>query len=406
MTRREKLEADAKALGMSLDYEPVKLIDNIFACGEEEWIKSMAKGIGSSATAVAMGRTKYKTPAELVLEKVTGKGLPISDDPTTQYRLSSGHHQETALLKWYANVIGYEVALVDPLNPSTSEVKDVSEITDEEWAMWEGKGVVCVDHARYGHPLYPFLFTDPDAVCYPPSRERYALEFKTGDSREFKFKWKTGIYPDGMVGNPGYIEQAREHMAVLNVNRCDVVAGCDFNADNNVVVTVYRDMAKEKDLIDACAKVWKNVETGIIPEFTTLSDTSYANVATMLTPENLSEEDFVVSEEYRDTIEEIFSLKEQKKELMDKCNSIEERINALNVSLISALEGHAHATMPSMIEGKTIYFELGSVSRKTFNKDKLKLEDPETFARYSEVKVTDEKKLTIKEKKTVKAKKR
>ena len=47
MTRREKLEADAKALGMSLDYEPVKLIDNIFACGEEEWIKSMANGIGS-----------------------------------------------------------------------------------------------------------------------------------------------------------------------------------------------------------------------------------------------------------------------------------------------------------------------------------------------------------------------
>ena len=126
----------------------------------------------------------------------------------------------------------------------------------------------------------------------------------------------------------------------------------------------------------------------------------------MLTPENLSDEDFVVSEEYRDTIEEIFSLKDQKQELMDKCKSIEERINALNVSLISALEGHAHATMPSMIEGKTIYFELGSVSRKTFNKDKLKLEDPETFARYEEVKVTDEKKLTIKEKKTVKPKKK
>ena len=367
MTRREKLEAEAKALGMRLDYEPVVLIKNIFECGEKEWIKSMANGIGSSSTAVAMGRSKYKTPAELVLEKVTGKGLPMPDDPATQYRLASGHHQETALLKWYANVIGYEVALVDPENPSTSEVKDVSEITEEEWKAWEGKGVVCVDHARYGHPLYPWIFTDPDGVCYPPSRKRYAIEFKTADSREFKFQWKSGIYPEGQVGNPGYIEQARKHMATLNVDRCDIVAACDFNADNNVVVTVYRDMAAEKTLIEAEQKVWKQVESGIIPEFTTLTDKSYANIATMLTPDNLSEDAYVVEEKYRSVVEEIFQLKEEKKELMKKCESIDERVNALNVSLISAMEGHAHATMPSLKEGKEIYFELGAVSRKSFN---------------------------------------
>ena len=406
MKRREQLEKQAKALDMDLNYEQKVLIPNIFECGETEWIKSMKNGIGSSSAAVALGRSQYKTPSEIVLEKVTGKGLPMDDDPVTQYRLDSGHQQEAAILKWYANTIGYEIALVDPENPSTSEVKDVSEITEEEWAAWEGKGVVCVDHARYAHPLYPWIFTDPDGICYPPNRaKKYCIECKTGDSREFAFKWKTGIYPDGKVGNPGYVCQARHHMAVLNVDRCDVVAACDFNAANIVVVTIYRDMEEEKKLIEGETKIWKSVEAGEIPEFSSLSDDSYSNVATMLSPDRLSEEEYELSEEYRDTIEEIFKLQGEKKDLQARIKALDERVNALNVSIIPAMEGHAHATMPSCFEGKTIYLELGNVSRKTFNKDKLKLENPEIFYLYEEVKELPEKKLSIKEKKTVKKKK-
>lgn len=414
MTKKQ-LEEKACALGLNLNYKPNVLIPNIFDCGEAEWIKSMKEGIGSSSAAVAMGRCRYKTPSEIVIEKILGNGFFDDDieedgegdgycDPAKQYRLDSGHQQETALLKWYANMLGYEIALTDPNNPSTSDIKDVSEITDEEWKEWEGKGVVCVDHARYGHPEYPFMFTDPDGVCYPPSRERYCIEFKTADSREFSFKWKTGVYPNAKVGNPGYIYQARHHMAVLNVNRCDIVAACDFNSLNNVVVTVYRDMEEEKKLIDKESEVWDQVKKGIVPTFTMLSNRSYSNIATLLTPNSLDEEEFALSEGCRPTVSEIFTLKEEKKELQERIKEIDERVNALNASIIPFMDGHAHANMPSLIEGKTIYFDLGSSSRKSFNKDKLRLEMPEVYEQYEEIKVSPDKKLTIKEKKTVKKK--
>jgi len=400
---REELCLEAKELGLDLSYMPKVVIPNIFKIGEEEWKATMRNGIGSSGAAAALGKNPYKTAAEVVLEKAWGKSMPIGSDANTQYRLDSGHMQEEPLLKWYARQLGYEVALIDPNNPSTSGIKDVSEITIEEWEKWEGKGVIAVNHARYCHPNYPFIFTDMDGVCYPPNREMYVIECKTADSKEFKWKWHSGVWGESnvSVGNLGYIDQARQHMCVANVDRCDIVAGCDFNGENNVVVTIYRNMAEEKKLIDGEAKIWEQVEKGITPTFTTISNRSYENVAYIITPEELSEEPITLAGLYKDTVDEILQLENQIKELEEEITKKEERINANKLALIQAMEGHSLATCQSDRDGYEVKLEISQRTTTTIDSKKFRLEEPELASMYSKTTVGD-KKLSVKE---VKAKK-
>lgn len=401
---REELAMDAKALGMDLSYMPEILVENIFKMGQKDWELSMKNGIGSSSACAAIGKSPYKTAAEVALEKAYGKVKPLPDDPETQYRLNSGHMQEVPLLKWYAACLGYVVALTDPENPATSDIKDVTEITQKEWDAWEGKGVVCVDHARYRHPQYPFMFIDMDGVCFTPEREMYVLECKTADAGEFKWNWKSGVWGDGKasVGNLGYIDQARQHMCVSNSDRVDIIAACDFNANNNVIVTIYRDMAEEKKLIDAECKLWNQVETGEIPSFTMLSDRSYDNIAYIITPEVLSDEPIAVDEKYRSVIGEIMKLQKENDDLKASMDKNDERVNTLKIDLLQYMGSHALAIMPS-VDGYEYRLEIKSRVTNTFDSKRFKLEHPDIAAGYNKTTVGD-KKLSIKESKIKKAK--
>ena len=400
---RKELELEAKALGMDLSYMPEVVVPNIFLMGEDDWKESMKSGIGSSGAAAAVGKSPYKTQAEVALEKAYGKTKPIADDPDTAYRLNSGHMQEVPLLKWYAASLGYVVALTDPRNPSTSDIKDITEITQEEWKAWEGKGVVCVDHARYRHPYYPFMFVDMDGVCFTPEREMYVLECKTADSKEFKWKWNSGVWPNASVGNSGYIDQARQHMCVSNADRCDIIAACSFNAADNVIVTIYRDMAEEKALIESEASLWKKVEDGIIPNFTMLSDRSYENVSYIMMPQELDETPMTLPEANRSIVKEIFELDAQIKAKESEIEEKENRINALKVSLLSNMAGHSIATMAGFNDGYEIKLEIKSRSTTTIDSKRFKLEEPELASKYMKTSVSDPK-LSVKETK-IKAKK-
>lgn len=379
---REELCEEAKLLGLDLDYLPEVAIENIFVDGEKAWQESMKEGIGSSSAAAAVGKSKYKTAAEIALEKMFGKSLPISDDPDTQYRLNSGHMQEVPLLKWYAARLGYVVALSDPRNPSTSDIKDVSDITQKEWDEWAGFGVVCVDHARYRHPKYPFMFTDMDGICFTPSREKYVLECKTADAADYDWNWKGGIWPEASVGNLGYIDQARQHMAVSNTLRCDIIASCGFNAAKNVVITVYRDMNEEKKLIETEKKLWEAKEDGTIPSFTTLTKRSYENVVHIIAPEELKPEPIRLSEGCRDVVREILSLQESIENDKKVIDEKEERINALHVQILMQMDGHTFASMPADEPEKEVVFEFKSKKTTTFNRKKYELEHPEEAASY------------------------
>ena len=400
---RKELETEAQALGMDLSYFPEVVIPNIFKIGEEEWQKTMKDGIGSSGAAAAIGKSPYKTPLEVALEKSYGKSKPIGSDPDTEYRLSSGHHQEVPLLKWYAASLGYVVALTDPRNPSTSDIKDVTEITKEEWNEWKGRGIVCVDHARYRHPDYPFMFTDMDGVCFTPEGEMYVLECKTADSKDFKWKWNSGVWPNASVGNSGYIDQARQHMCVANADRCDIIAACGFNAADNVIVTIYRDMKEEKNLIDKEAELWKKVEDGVVPSFTTLSDRSYENVSYIITPESLDETPLQIPEANRSIIKEIFELDAEIKSKEAEIEERENRINALKASLITQMQGHSLGIMAGFNDGYEVKLELKSRTTTTIDSKRFKLEEPEIAERFLKT-TTGDPKLTVKETK-IKAKK-
>ena len=394
---REELVKDAAILGLTLDYEPEIVIPNIFKCGENFWHESMNDGIGSSSASVAIGKSMYKSKEELALEKIYRKSKPIDTDERVKYRLDSGHMQESALLKWYANILGYEVALVDSNNPSTSEIKDISEITAEEWKSWDGKGIICVDHARYRHPLYPYMFTDMDAICILPSREQYVLECKTTDTRDYDWNWKSGVWPNARVGNPGYIDQARHHMAVSNMDRCDIIVACDFNADHNNIITVYRDIDEEKKLIDEEGKLWNDyILNGNAPEFTHLKDNSFENICYTIIPEHVKKEEVTIPEGERETISEIFSLEAESKSLKEEAKRIDERINALKVNLIPILNGCEEGRMEGYTKGCEIVVSIKPSIRETFDSKRFKIENPELALKYIKVSESSPK-ITVKE---------
>ena len=390
---RAELELEAQAIGLDLSYMPEPVILNIFECGEEKWQKSMSEGIGSSGASAAVGKSPYKTATEVAMEKSYGRSKPIADgDPDKQFMLDSGHQMEVAILKWYAAKIGYVCALTDPSNPSTSDILDVSEITPEMWDAWEGKGVVCVDHARYAHPNYPFMFTDMDGVVYPPNRsDMWVAECKTSsaETKDFKWNWRSGVWgePNVTIGNLGYIDQARHHMCVANADRCDIICANGFNAANIAVITVYRDMEEEKKLIEAEGKLWEQVEEGEIPSFTTISDRSYENIAYILTPpeEERVPEPIVLPESNRAIVNEVFSLQSEIDQLKGEITRKQERMNALYVSLIKEMGEHSIATMPSATEGKEIRLELKATYSTRLDEDKFKLTDPEGYKEYDKL---------------------
>ena len=392
---RAELEKDAMALGLSLSYMPEPVITNIFSVGEEEWQKTMREGIGSSGAAAAIGKSQYKTATEVALEKAYGKSKPIGTTPDKQFMLDCGHQMEVAILKWYAASLGYVVALSDPRNPSTSDIKDVTEITEKEWTEWEGQGIVCVDHARYRHPEFPFMFTDMDGVIFTPEREMYVAECKTNSSSEseYKWNWRSGVWgePNVSVGNIGYIDQARHHMAVANADRCDIIVANGFNASNIVIVTVFRDMQEEKKLIDSEAALWKLVEDGKVPSFTTISDRTYENISYIIAPEDTREDAITFPEANRSIIKEIFQLESEIDDIEKKINSREERINALKVELIKNMGDHTLAVMPGFSEGKEIKLEIKRRQTTTFDRKRFELENPDKASAYLKTSIGDPK---------------
>lgn len=377
---REELEIEAQKVGLTLSYTPVVVIPDIMELGEKNWQETMKEGIGSSGAAAAIGKSPYKTAVETALEKIYGCSKPIGTDPDAQYRLDSGHMQETPLLKWYARKLGYEIALVDPSNPSTSEIQDISKIPQEtlERLRREGKGMVCVDRARYAHPDYPFLFTDMDGVCIKPDGEVYVLECKTAKADEYKWNWHSGVWgmPMTSVGNPGYIDQARQHMAVSNSLRCDIIANCGFTADSIVVVTVFRDMEEERKLIDGEEKLWNDVINKRVPVFTSLSDRSYENVEYILTKEKENEELWEMNGESAPAVTELLETTQKiegYKALMEK---EEERANALKAKILSLMGDHQNAIYRKPEMGEEILFSVSSRKTTTFNRKKYEMEHP------------------------------
>ena len=425
-----KIVEQLAPLGLDTKYLAYKPVirpgeENIFAMGQEAWEKSMIGSFGSSSAGSVLGESKYKTKDELVMEKAGLLGSGFPQDLTTRYLTGFGHMLEEIGVKVYAWQMGYEVALTDERNPATSTVKDWSEVTEEELEAYkaDGKSFVCTDHARYRHPEHENIHTDMDAIAVHPDGTWHVIEVKTASTDGFEFEWHEGVWNwneveratdwrSAKVKNPGYVAQAAHHMMVTNTDRCDIVALCDNNINRVCIIRVDRNLAYEKKLLEATQDAIQKMEElklkGYEVDFKKLRDSSLENLSTMIINDTVDEakkddRSFILPEEARALVNEYLEYSFEKKELAKMEKEIAEKQNAILVNLIPFMEGYSFASMPSEIEGKTIYLETKDVTKTSFDKKKLALDEPEIFAKYSSEVLTGAKKLTIKEKKTMKA---
>ena len=237
----EYIEITAEELEKMADgYIPYVVSDHLEQDDHEKWLLQRRNGIGGSDAGAIIGADKYSTSSYKAVSKLRPADIPdMPVDAQKQYTFDIGHAVEAPILLYYMRITGYRIF---------------------------------VDRRTFQHPKYPFMFVDTDCFALTSNGELIGIECKSFGEMA-KAKWKGGVYgvanQDGsipMVGNEGYIWQTRHSMAIMNLNRWDIVANyLDNNTSNYCIVTVYRDFEEEARLINAEMKFYESIRKGIIP---------------------------------------------------------------------------------------------------------------------------------------------
>lgn len=194
------------------------------APGSKEWHQERMSGIGASECAAALGLSKWKTPLDVYLAKIT-PDTPRPDTPATR----RGRMMEDVVLNYYEE----DVAPVERSLPR----------------------VVSKEH--------PFMFASLDARRKDDLRP---VEAKT-----------VGIHGLPLWGEPGtdevpedYLFQVMHQMIVVRAMVCDLAA---LKADDNFhVYTIEHDPELAGLIVEGLAEFWRRVENREPPEPTCVED--------------------------------------------------------------------------------------------------------------------------------------
>ena len=327
-----------KAEELDLNYQPEIVIPDIEALTNEEWLESRMEGIGGSDAGAILGLNKYTTAYQICRSKLGFTG-EAERTPEDQYTLDYGHANEKPILDYYARKTGFEVF---------------------------------TDRAQYRHPLYPFMLADCDGFARTPEGELIGLELKTYNFR-LQSQWHSGVFgKDGIIKNPEYAAQVAHYMAVMNLNRYDLLAQCGNQADDLIVVTFRRDLNFEASLIDAEKRFWEDLQAGIYPEVKALRKESYERVVEALL-EYPKEEEIRLADSFMSVLEEILDFEERKTEMNRRIKEIDEKINALRIPVIEAMDNHIYGTCGSYS------LTLKGVKRESVDARKLQMVYPEIY---------------------------
>ena len=347
--RMEELENQATILGIDLDYEPEVAVEDIEKLTHQEWLDSRKKGIGGSDAGAIFGVSRYSTATEIALDKLD-LSPQKEKSPEQQYTLDFGHALEPVALKLYAAKTGFKV-----------------------WT----------DRAQYKHPHYPFMLGDCDGYAETSEGERIGLEVKTYNY-QMRSEWEEGVYGvNGKVKNPEYAFQVAHYMAVLNLTRFDLIAVCSNNPAEMIVVTFYRNLSMEKNLIEVEKDFWENVSKGIVPPATQLNDTSFDRAVEHIVKDDVSSDEIMLNASYFDTLVELDTISKQKEELKEALKKLEERANALKLPIIEGMDSHETAKLIVGNDEFSISFKRST--RKSIDQDKLKINYPEIYAEVSKL---------------------
>jgi putative phage-type endonuclease len=160
--------------------------------GSEAWKRHRAQSLNASELATAMGLSKYKTRAQLIVEKATG--IVPEVDAETQRRFDRGHEFEAVARPWGEEIVG------DMLYPTVLSA-EVESLSRPMSASLDGQDLM-PDHTREHKTLNAALAASLDAGVIPdeyhPQMEqglmlsgasRCLFMASNGDRDSMRFAW-------------------------------------------------------------------------------------------------------------------------------------------------------------------------------------------------------------------------
>lgn len=344
-THRELWKA-ASSTEDDFDYSPEIKVENIEELTGDEWLESRKEGVGGSEAGAVMGLNKYANQHTLALEKLAVKPLP-EKTPDAQYTLDYGHVMEPIVLKLYEAKSG---------------------------------NMVFTDRHQYRHCNHPFMLANCDGFAITPEGEPILLELKSFNYN-LKDAWIPGIYgKGGVVKNPEYICQVRHYLSVLNLNRADIIAQCGNMASDMIVVTVYRDIPFEEEMIQEEKTFWDRIMNYDIPENTTFNEHIYERICAVMYNEANNEPEEVVTLSGDDVRESLITLKEieqEKAELKERLKLLETREKEMRLPILDQL-GKAR-TGEYVIDDKKYIVTNKPIVKESVDTDKLRLGYPDIY---------------------------
>lgn len=342
-TRMDRLFDESIKNGIDINYQPQAL--GVFE--NEQWHEMRKKGFGGSDAGTVEGVNQYENLTTLVMKK-----LDMIPEQThaadKQFMFDFGHVMEDALGNYFQNVTG--------------------------WTVY-------TDHNMYRHPLHPFMIVDCDAFTVDNEGMRCLLEFKTCSAMKI-LDWKSGVHgKDGLCPNASYVSQMKHALAVMNLDRGYWVVCNDNDASKIAIVRYDRDFAAERNLIVAEDKVWNTyIVNGIVPQYPTITKETYDTQRDILPERDEAETVMMDAVDMKEAAKELMEINSTKSELTAQMKKIDERANALKLSIINQM-GSAKEAHISSDEAEKEYVCTYKSSKDSTKCDleKLRLTHPEVY---------------------------
>ncbi|MDO5818003.1 MAG: YqaJ viral recombinase family protein [Eubacteriales bacterium] len=289
----------------------------------EEWLQLRRKGIGGSDASVIMGKNPYRSILQLWEEK-TGK-LPVTDDGN-EYTYW-GNVMEPIIRKEFMNRTGLKVRQ---------------------------------KHAMIFHKDYPYLFADVDGIVTDERGEKCIFEAKTASQYKAE-QWEDGVPEE-------YILQVQHYLEVCGMDKAYIAALIGGN--KFIFHTIYRDDELIRNLISREKEFWEGcVLTGTEP----VMDDSDAT------------RDYL-NQKYSDPIEGSIQLQEDMKSVLAKYQDVDYKVKELEkqkTGLANQIKAAMGEYETGEVDGTVVSWK--KISRESLDSKRLRKEQPEVFAEYSNI---------------------
>ncbi len=323
---------------LNLNYQPVPLVDTT-QLTNDEWLDWRRKGIGGSDVAAALNVSPYRTARDLYYDKIGV--LPVIEDEDKSIMFEIGHLLEDVVAQIFAKKTGL---------------------------------TVFEDHMMYQHPLYPFLIADVDRFVLLHEGRKGLIECKKAHYDK-QIKWANGAVPRH------YELQVRHYLAVMNLDVAYIACLFSNNENDFVWVKIERDLDEEENTILQLQAFWEgNVMSRVEPPLVEKPDLVLEMLRRHFGPADKSAPEIQLQPSYVPTLEQIFTLKEEKKNLDAQVRKLDQQIKGLYAPIVELMGVSCAATCENGNEKYRISFS--PQYRESISKDHLsalKAQYPEIY---------------------------